>query len=287
MDIWGRPDRPLVGADSNPGQVSLRPGGVGRNIAHDLSLLGLKVSLIAALGSDIYAGAIKESCRALGIDLSYAPVSPDMSSGCYLYISDEKGEMALAVSDMEICSLMDPALVLGLLPKIRTRSMVLDANLPEDTLIALAEHSPWPVYADPVSTAKGEKLRPILHRLRAIKPNALEAKSLTGEDDPQKAAAELVRMGVSRVFISLGAEGMVAADEKGVLRLPPVPTQVVNSTGAGDAATAAIVAGDLWGMDLAETACLAQQAGAITCRSMGANAPELRQLARSGGAERG
>ena len=70
MDIWGRPERVLVPKDSNPGTVSLRPGGVGRNIAHDLRLLGLEVSLVAAIGDDVYAAAITESCRALGIDLS-------------------------------------------------------------------------------------------------------------------------------------------------------------------------------------------------------------------------
>ena len=70
MDIWGRPAGALVPKDSNPGTVSLRPGGVGRNIAHDLRLLGLEVSLVAAIGGDIYATAISESCLALGIDLS-------------------------------------------------------------------------------------------------------------------------------------------------------------------------------------------------------------------------
>ena len=40
MDISGRPDAPLVAQDSNPGKVRLSPGGVARNIAHNLALLG-------------------------------------------------------------------------------------------------------------------------------------------------------------------------------------------------------------------------------------------------------
>ena len=43
MDIWGRPAQSLLARDSNPGTVTMRPGGVGRNIAHDLRLLGLEV----------------------------------------------------------------------------------------------------------------------------------------------------------------------------------------------------------------------------------------------------
>ena len=52
MDIWGRPAIKLVLHDSAPGFVSMTPGGVGRNIAHNLCLLGLNVGLVAALGDD-------------------------------------------------------------------------------------------------------------------------------------------------------------------------------------------------------------------------------------------
>ena len=41
MDIGGRPNKKLVGKDSNPGTVRMSPGGVGRNIAHNMSLMGL------------------------------------------------------------------------------------------------------------------------------------------------------------------------------------------------------------------------------------------------------
>ena len=39
MDIGGRPEGRLVARDSNPGAVTMRPGGVGHNIACDLRLL--------------------------------------------------------------------------------------------------------------------------------------------------------------------------------------------------------------------------------------------------------
>ena len=134
------------------------------------------------------------------------------------------------------------------------------------------------MYADPVSTVKALKLQPVLHRLAAIKPNALEAECLTGQRDPERAALALVDRGVQRVFISLGAQGMIAADKKELLRLPGLATQVVNSTGAGDAATAAIVLAGVRGMGLRDAALLAQKAGAVTCRSESANAPELANI---------
>ena len=278
MDIWGRPEGKLIPKDSNPGTVALRPGGVGRNIAHDLRLLGLEVSLVAAIGGDVYASAISESCRALGIDLSYAPVFPQLRSSTYLYISDERGEMQLAVSDMDICSALTAEYAASVLPKLQAGAVVVDTNLPEETIRYICENSGIPVYADPVSTAKAVKLLPVLHRLSAIKPNALEAEALTGERDPERAARALVEKGVKRAFISLGSQGMIAAEGKELLRLPIPPTRLVNVTGAGDAATAAIVLAGIKGLGLRETAGLALRAGSITCGSDSPNAEELQEI---------
>ncbi len=278
MDIWGRPEKALVPKDSNPGAVTLRPGGVGRNIAHDLRLLGLEVSLVAAIGGDVYASAISESCRALGIDLSLAPVFPQRRSSTYLYISDEKGEMQLAVSDMDICSALTAEYAAAILPKLQAKAIVVDTNIPEGTIRYICDNSSIPVYADPVSTAKAAKLLPVLHRLSAIKPNALEAEALTGERDPERAARALVEKGVKRAFISLGSQGMIAADESQLLRLPIPPTRLVNVTGAGDAAMAAIVLSGIKGLGLRETAELALRAGSITCGSESPNTEELKEI---------
>ena len=51
MDIGGTPLAPLVRQDSNPGRVRMSLGGVGRNIAHNMALLGLDVRMITALGT--------------------------------------------------------------------------------------------------------------------------------------------------------------------------------------------------------------------------------------------
>ena len=53
IDIGGRPLQPLIERDSNPGKVLISLGGVGRNIAHNMSLLGLNVRFLTAFGNDI------------------------------------------------------------------------------------------------------------------------------------------------------------------------------------------------------------------------------------------
>ena len=55
VDIGGQPFLQLVMKDSNPGKVTVSFGGVGRNIAHNMSLLGIRTEMLTALGDDFYA----------------------------------------------------------------------------------------------------------------------------------------------------------------------------------------------------------------------------------------
>ena len=49
-----------------------------------------------------------------------------------------------------------------------------------ESIAWLAENCPVPIFADPVSTAKAVKLRPVLGRLHTLKPNRIEAELLSG-----------------------------------------------------------------------------------------------------------
>lgn len=279
MDICGSPAGKLILRDSNPGLVSLRPGGVGRNIAHNLCLMGLDVSLIAALGGDVYAAAILESCAALNMDMSMARILPDYRSSTYLYVTDESGDMEVGISDMEIVRNISPAYLEPLMDRInRASAVVIDANLSPETVAFIAESCTVPIYADPVSTVKAERLRPVLSRLFAIKPNRMEAEQLTGEKEADLAAKALLKAGVKRVFISLGAEGILAGEGNKLLRLPNVQAQVINTTGAGDAAAAALVWAGVNGLDLHASVMAALRAGALTTECMEANNPKLTEV---------
>ncbi len=279
MDIGGRAENRLQLRDSNPGVVSLRPGGVGRNIAQNLRLLGAEVSLLSAVGDDAFGRELLASCEALGMDLSMTLRRPRERSSTYLYVTDDDGDMLFAVSDMDIVDRITPEALAPLMERLNSfDAVVMDANLSRASLCFLAEKLSVPLYADPVSTVKAEKLVPILHRLRALKPNSLEARCLTGEKEAVRAARSLLERGVQRVLLSLGAEGMLAAEGERVLRLARQKVAVVNTTGAGDAATAAMVWADLQGLDLELTARFSQTAGALTCQCQEANSSELAML---------
>jgi pseudouridine kinase len=279
VDIGGRPARRLVLKDSNPGRVSIRPGGVGRNIAHDLRLLGMEVRMLSAVGDDEHGDLLLRSCAACGIDTSLCLRAEGESSSTYLYITDEHGDMQLAVADMAVTARITPAVIAARLDALNAaRAVVLDANLEAETLEYLAAHVTAPLCADPVSTGKSERMRRILPRLAFIKPNELEAEALTGEAEAEKAARVLLAAGVRRVFLSLGAQGMLAAEGEKRINLPCEQARVLNTTGAGDAVTAALVWAGVKGLDLERSLRFALRAGAVTCECLEANNPELSRL---------
>ena len=285
VDIGGRSFAPLVAADSNPGQVSVSMGGVGRNIAHNMSLLGLDVRLLTAYGDDLHGQQVAASCSELGIDLSHALRIPGGTTSTYLYLADPAGEMALAVSDMSICEKITPAYLASNLTILQNAQVIVaDTNIPAEALQYLAENVTVPLFVDPVSTAKAEKLRPILHRIHTLKPNRLEAELLSGvkiksREDVEKAADALSAMGVHRMFISLGADGVYAAMGKQKLWLPNIPGRMVNTTGCGDAFMAALVWAYLEGSDLETTAKAGLAAGSIAMESPETINPQMSALA--------
>ncbi|MGN1306478.1 MAG: PfkB family carbohydrate kinase [Faecousia sp.] len=281
MDIGGRSFAPLVAKDSNPGKVRMSLGGVGRNIAHNMSLLGVDVRFLTAFGDDLYAQRIAASCGELGIDISHALSVPGGATPTYLFLNDCDGDMALALSDMEICDRITPSYLAANLSLLNNAQLIVtDTNIPAESLRYLAEHCTAPIFADPVSTAKAVKLKPILGKLHTLKPNRIEAELLSGikitdEESLRLAAQTLLDTGLHRVFISLGTDGVLAADRKELRLVPCCKATMRNATGAGDAFMAALAWAYLEGTDLEVTASAAAAAAAIAVESFETINPAL------------
>ncbi len=281
VDIGGRPFRPLIPRDSNPGTVRVSLGGVGRNIAHNAALLKIPVRFLTAFGIDSHALAIEASCAELQIDIHRARKVPGISTSTYLYLSDEEGNMVLAVSDMEICRLIDAA-YLAEQQDILDRAEIVasDTNIPEESVRYLADHVRAPLFFDPVSVAKAGKLRSCLDRIHTLKPNLAEAEALSGvpitdRDSIVRAGEALLEMGLTRVFISAGADGVYAAEDGHRGFMPSCPAHPVNATGAGDSFMAGLIYAYLEGMNLRDTAAFAAAAAALTVESEETVNPDL------------
>lgn len=276
MDIGGTAFDPLIMGDSNPGRVTLSLGGVGRNIADNLSRLGAPVRLVTVLGEDVYGYQAEKNCRELHIDLSLSQTISGESTSTYLCINNPDGDVNLAVSDMDICRHISPDFLRDRMEKInRSRVVVLDANLYEEAIAFLVENCTAPLFADPVSVKKAARMKEHLRNVYCIKPNRPEAEvlsgvSIRGNEDLPKAAESLHRKGVKLVFISLGGEGVYYDDgrEQGIL--PCYPGRIENTTGCGDAFMAAAVYGYFMGRMPKDMAMIGLSAAALCAEAKGA-----------------
>ena len=281
VDLSGTPAKELRPGDSNPGRVTMSAGGVGRNIAENLWRLGRRVSLITLTGDDPYGQMIREQCRDLGIGMDMSLTDPTGRTSVYLCVNEANGDLHTAVADMDIYQRMTPDRLKSFLPALNGAALVImDANLPEETLTFLAREVRAPLAADPVSVAKVRRLIHALPRLELIKPNVPEAELLTGvtirkEADLSRAAEALLARGVRRVYISLGEKGVYADDGKKRGLLPCYPGTIRNTTGCGDAFLAA--AADAWleGLDVLEGARRALAAAAWCAADERAVSPTL------------
>lgn len=267
--------------DSNPGIVRMSPGGVGRNIAANLTLLGADVELITALGGDDRADMLRADCERIGVGLHYALSFPEAGTSTCLYIANVDGDMLVAVNDMAIHESVTPeALVSAVTAANEMDLAVIEANLPARTLAFLSEALRVSIVADAVSAAKVERLAGAIPRLSALKPNRIEAERLTGiavsdERSARNAAEKLVRMGAASVYLTMGEQGVCAADASGSAFLKCNPRPMANATGAGDAFTAAIAWATARHMDLFTAARAGMAAASIAVESAGAVNPEM------------
>ena len=279
VDIGGIPEAAFRPGDSIPGRVISSLGGVGWNIARNCASLGAETEFFSVLGDDAHAPAIRRDAADFGVSLAGCRWAP-AENNRYLSIAGKNGDMVAAVNDMRLCARMDADFAAACLPALRGfDAAVADANLPPETLRALAEGLGIPLVADGVSAVKCGRLRDILPRIHTLKANRMEAEVLAGRIEPEDCIRALLDAGVTRVVISLSGEGALCGEAGRIFRCPAAGMPVTDTTGAGDGLTAALAVGLAYGMDLEACAALGMRAAGITMGQPGAVTHLLSSLA--------
>lgn len=235
VDITATSRNAFVAHDSNPGEVRLSFGGVGRNIAHNLALLGDEVCFVTRFGGDAFGQMLRTSCHEIGMDISLCETCPTLPSACFASLNDCSGEMMGGVADMAVTESISTEWLAARIDLVnRADTVVADTNLLPETLAWLIDHVTVPLYIDAVSGPKSVRLAKALEisvskHVYAFKCNVLEARTLS----------EVTHF--TRRFITRGADGLeVTADGRTYL-FPALPCAVRNATGGGDALLAGIV----------------------------------------------
>ncbi|MBS7527021.1 winged helix-turn-helix transcriptional regulator [Fusibacter paucivorans] len=254
MDIIGTPDKKLIPRDSNIGTVMTRAGGVGRNIAENLSALGHPVHFISAVGQDDFGRKLLEALNQKGIHTAGVMMHSSLPTSTYLCINDVDHDMAMAISQMHIADAIDVNYLMQWGKLIEgARLLVLDTNLSEAAIqYLLTVYSDRRICIDPVSTAKAAKLKGHLDKIHFLKPNLIEAALLTEmeqmadeseRDYATRLCEALVSLGIGEVALTLGADGVVVGNHREVRFFESHRVAVQNTTGAGDAFFAGYVHG--------------------------------------------
>ena len=235
VDITATSARAFRVGDSNPGKVHVSWGGVGRNIAHNLVLLGDEVELLTIFGGGVFGPVIEKACREIGIGTTHCEIADENTHSFFVAVNNADGELVGGIADMDAIEGMDTAWIAARLDVVNAAdAVVADSNLLPATLAFLVDHCEKPLYLDAVSVAKAGRIAEAMalsasKRVHALKCNALEYEALAGIE------------GVTRLYESAGAEGLRVHADGALHEYPAYPCIVRSVTGGGDALLAGIV----------------------------------------------
>lgn len=274
IDICAKSSGMLRSYDSNIGEIEFAIGGVGRNIAEDLSLFGADVNLLTAIGDDSFGSVIADNAREQGMSLLAEPFCGE-KTGVYVSINDGDGSFVVGINDMDITSRITPQVIKDNINMLYFANyVVFEANLEKAAIDEICSHD-YTLIADAVSTFKCGKLADVLDKLWLLKANLGEARTLAGNEDysAEQCMRALLDKGLEQGIITLGREGAMGfcRDKKGihtcyVSNLPNIkPSQ--NTSGCGDALLAGFLIGLIRGRNLRDALVMGQAASFLNSQS--------------------
>ncbi|SBT52873.1 ribokinase [Micromonospora auratinigra] len=269
MDLVGtgaalpRPGETLLGSD-----FVMLPGGKGANQAIAAVRAGASCAFLGAIGSDAFGVTLRARITAAGVDTGHLRVVYG-DSGVALVMVGAGGENAILVTpgangaflgltEDELAAVREAdVLVAQLEVPVETVTEAAVAARAAGTRVVLNAAPARPVPAE------------LLAAVDLLVVNETEAQALTGRgrDEPE-ALLELV----PRAVLTLGGDGAWFVDRDApAVHVPPVRVDVVDSTAAGDAFTAALAVAWGEGRDLVDAVHWAAAAGAACVRRLGAS----------------
>jgi sugar/nucleoside kinase (ribokinase family) len=239
---------PAPGSD-RPAAISSRGGGAGANVAVHLAQLGTPVVLAGCIGDDPAGAALTAELAAAGVRLALRTVR-GVPTGTIVSLVEPGGQRSMLADrganlDLRPGDIPSPSpgghLHLSgytlLDPGPRAAGLAaLDA-----AVVAGCTISVDPASTGPLSRYGVDRWLADTAPATVLLPNADEARLLTGCADTADAARALARRH-RIVAVSLGADGALWASGEDVVHRPAHPTQVVDTTGAGDAFAAGLLA---------------------------------------------
>jgi 5-dehydro-2-deoxygluconokinase len=278
-----------IGVDVYPLQVgvSLREvetfgkylGGSPTNVAVAAARYGRRSAVVTRTGQDPFGQYLHDALRRFGVDdrwvtavpglptpVTFCEIFPPDHFPLYFYRYPKAPDLEIALGELDLDAIRAARVfwvtVTGLSqePSRGATLGALEARARSGVTVLDLDYRPsfWPSREE----ARTWVQRALPHATVAV-GNLDECDTAVGEREPRAAAQALRDRGVDLVVVKQGPKGVLARDDHTEVEVAPVPVQVVNGLGAGDAFGGALCHGLLAGWDLERLMRFANAAGAV------------------------
>ncbi|MEU9869284.1 MULTISPECIES: 5-dehydro-2-deoxygluconokinase [Actinomadura] len=264
-------------------------GGSATNVAVAAARHGRRTAVITRTGADPFGRFVRRALAEYGVDDRYVsdvPGLPTPVTFCELFPPDDfplyfyrfpkAPDLEIRADELDRSAIEGAGVLWVTMTGLcaepsRTATLAALGARRRDSLTVLdLDHRPmfWES-RDEARRWAGEALE---HATVAV-GNIAECEVAVGEADPLLAARALLDRGVRLAVVKRGPDGVLAVDAEGrTAEAPPVPVEVVNGLGAGDAFGGALCHGLLSGWDLPRVLGFANAAGAIVASRLACSA---------------
>jgi len=278
-----------IGVDVYPLQtgVSLREvesfgkylGGSPTNVAVAAARYGRASAVITRTGEDPFGAFIHDALRRFGVDdrfvtavpglptpVTFCEIFPPDDFPLYFYRFPKAPDLEIRAEELDLDAVREARVfwvtVTGLSqePSRSATLAALAARGKSGTTILDLDYRP--MFWESREEARTWVQQALEHVTVAV-GNQDECETAVGVREPREAAAALRERGVELAVVKQGPRGVLADDGRTSVEVPPVPVEVVNGLGAGDAFGGALCHGLLSGWELERVMRFCNAAGAL------------------------
>ncbi|MFI7451557.1 5-dehydro-2-deoxygluconokinase [Nonomuraea sp. NPDC049714] len=252
-------------------------GGSPTNVAVAAARHGLSSAVVTAVGADPFGEWVRQAIRGFGVDdafvgtvdgpptpVTFCEIFPPDHFPIYFYRGEHPPDLRLTAESLDLAAITEAKVFwftgtgLSQEPSRSAHAAALSARTSGWTVFDL-DYRPM-LWGTP-ETARREVRQALRHANVAV-GNLDEVEIAVGTRDPERAARALLDAGMAVAIVKMGPGGVLARSQDEHVVVPPVPVEVVNGLGAGDAFGGAVALGLVRGWSLERTVRFANAAGA-------------------------
>jgi 5-dehydro-2-deoxygluconokinase len=278
-----------IGVDVYPLQtgVSLREvesfgkflGGSPTNVAVAAARYGRSAAVITRTGADPFGEFLHDALRRFGVDdryvtpvdglptpVTFCEIFPPDDFPLYFYREPKAPDLVIHPHELDLDAIGAARVfwvtVTGLSQEPSRSATLAALEARARAGITILDLDYRPMFWDSRESAREQIARALPH-VTVAAGNLDEWETAVGSRDPRTVTEAAGERGVELAVVKQGPKGVLAVDGNGEVEVPPVPVEVVNGLGAGDAFGGALCHGLLAGWDLRRTMTFCNAAGAL------------------------